>query len=388
MLRLIDVVIYSLFALVITFLVQVISQTKQKRSELYIRQRPWLTMNVREKQMFFWTAVAILLVCMVLFCSFRRIGEGYGGTDSPTYLDQFNNSTGYLREQFVRFRFRDWEPMHTLALWLVRKYTDNYRVFLIIQYFIYSLLFIRYALLLDLDRRSTLSTFVLVLFFLDSFSAQRNTFAALVSLLVFECIYKKKYTKSVLLAILATLFHYSGFILFFAIGCSYFWRKIRGSYSQKLVVYTVFVIFVSALSGNILTYFFNDTRYSYYMPSINLPYGMIMMYLLILMLSFYLHDELRKDRLSLDLTVWYVSMIPSYVFQLYYPIMYRTMLYMLPASYILLWKYKQYLGNKKSTVSYVLYCGVNCMLLIRALQFFTTEVPSYIGQYANILLMA
>ena len=160
----IDRIIYFVYTLVITGLLMIISKNK---TAIYTKEKGKVTINI-----YALTVQCICIISVVLFCAFRKIDAGVGGTDAYAYMLQFFSSTGTLTEQLQRFY--GWEPLHAFSLWIVRAFTDEYRVYLIFYYILLSLLMMKCAKVFDFNKQSFLSVLALVLLSINSFNTQRN----------------------------------------------------------------------------------------------------------------------------------------------------------------------------------------------------------------------
>lgn len=325
----------------------------------------------------------LLILIVVLFSAFRRIGVGIGGTDAMGYQLQFEGSTGTLWEQLIEFT--GWEPLHAISLWIVRKFTSNYNVFLVLTYIILSFSLIKYAKMFELDKHYVLSTFALMLLFIDSYNIQRNTFAVFMSFYIIDAILHEKYKRATIITIVLTGFHFSAALYVLIVFAFWYIRYFQGNPRTKLLVYLVLSSGVAVFASILAPVILGKTRLSNYSSGSNVSYAMIMAFLLIVIFQKLFQEDICKNR-NLDiLTILYIGFMPMFVFQLFYAIMYRMMLYSLPVLYILMAEYKRMLGKSKAKLAIPFIILFDIVLIVRMMGFFTKEMVD-IGDYMNILV--
>ena len=373
MLTIADKITYFTFAIWITVLLQLISALQHNKVHFGNRTiDQFLTI----------TSTVLLYASVILFCAFRKIGEGIGGTDANAYMLQFENSTGSIRAQLSRFA--GWEPLHAISLWLIRKLTDNYRVFLCIYYFLLTKFLLKYTEKYCLDKKSILSTFAIILFMLNSFNTQRNIFAVFLGLYVIDSLERGNYKKAILLSITATGFHFSGAIYLISIGGFYFLKYVKGKHHVKLTAYVIFSLIVSVLISKLIPRIVGGSRLSIYESGTNVSYAMILAFLFIAAYQYLNRDMIRQKETVQTLSTVYLTFAPMFIFQLFYSILYRFMLYSIPVLYILIWIYKKITAQRKRVEDYLFYIVFDLLLIIRIVPFFTASI-SDIGPYSSVL---
>lgn len=373
----ISIIYYFLFAIVTTLLIHLISK-HQRNDEISCKK---LTIRIGYAELY----ELILILVIVLFCAFREIEVGVGGTDAYAYMMQFEQSTGSLSEQLIRFR--GWEPLHAISLWIVRLFTSEYRVYLTLYYIVMSLFLIKYAKMIRLNKYWFLATFALMIVFLSSFNTQRNTFAVFAGIYILDTLLKGNHKRSILYVIIITGFHISALIWFIIIGASMFIRFFKGSIKWKLFGYLMVSSAVSVVSLRLFPILVGGNRLGVYIDSgssISIPMLIAFIFVLFLFLVHYRqiqYDPEYKDIISLS--TLYIAFAPMFIFQMQYSIMYRMMLYSIPVLYMLLAKFKEYIVKGKNGIS-LLYVGCNLILLLRILPFFMES--NDIGVYSSILM--
>lgn len=378
MLSLSDKIIYASYAVVVSLLMLLISRFGYKQYSGKVRGKRILRLG--------WPLVMyefILVLVVVLFCAFREIDVRIGGTDAYGYKLQFLSSTGSISEQLIRFR--GWEPIHALSLWAVRLFTENYRVYLVLYYILLSLMMIKISRMYEFRKGSYITLFALALFSLDSFNTQRNTFAAFMGFLIVGFLKNNQYKKALTIAIVAALIHYSAALYLISIIGFYYIRYIKGKYERKLAVYVVISMILSVAIARIIPQLVGGTRLAIYTQSVNVSVPMLLAFIAIAVFQIINHDELDKDADTAILSAMLLTFAPMFVFQLFYSIMYRMMLFSIPIMYVLIWKYKSYLRRKRDIFSIAYYTVFNAILLLRIVPFFAAEF-SDIGSYINVIL--
>lgn len=377
MLSLSDKIIYASYAAVVSLLMLMISKYGYKKDSAIVRDMKTIRIG--------WPTVLyeiILVFVVVLFCAYREIDVRAGGTDAYGYKLQFLSSTGSIGEQLTRFW--GWEPIHALSMWAVRAFTEDYRVYLILYYILLSLMMIKISRMYEFRKGSYISLFALALFSLDSFNTQRNTFAAFMGFLIVGYLKDKQYKKALITAIIVTLIHYSAAIYLVTILGFYYIRYIKGKYERKLAIYVVASMVLSVAIARLIPQIVRGTRLSIYTQSTNVSVPMLMAFVAIAIFQFIKHEELDKDPDTTVLATMLLTFAPMFVFQLFYSIMYRMMLFAIPIMYVLLWRYKAYLKGKRDLFSIGYYLLFEAILIFRIVPFFTAA-HSDIGTYLSTL---
>lgn len=367
---------YFLFAIVTSLLIHLIS--KYQRNGERVKREFAVTIGYAELY------ELLLILIVVLFCAFREIEVDVGGTDAYAYMMQFKYSTGSLKEQL--FNFRGWEPLHVISLWIVRRLTSEYRVYLSLYYIIMSLFLIKYAKMIRLNKRWFLATFGLMIVFISSFNTQRNTFAVFAGIFILDALLKGNYKRSIIYVILITGFHFSALIWFIIIGASMFIRFFKGSVKWKLFGYLIVSSAASVVALRLFPSLVGGNRLGVYIDSgssISIPMLIAFVFVLMVFLRYYQQIQyMPKYKDIITLSTLYIAFAPMFIFQMQYSIMYRMMLYSIPVLYILLSKYKDYSANKRNGLSPV-YLACDIIIILRIIPFFTEN--NDIGAYTNIL---
>ena len=358
MLSLSDKIIYASYAAVVSLLMLMISKYGYKKDSAIVRDMKTIRIG--------WPTVLyeiILIFVVVLFCAYREIDVRAGGTDAYGYKLQFLSSTGSIGEQLTRFW--GWEPIHALSMWAVRAFTEDYRVYLILYYILLSLMMIKISRMYEFRKGSYISLFALALFSLDSFNTQRNTFAAFMGFLIVGYLKDNKYKKALLVAMVATLIHFSAAIYLVSIAGFYYIRYVKGTYKNKLMIYVTVSMLLSVVVSRYIPVIVGGTRLAVYTSSSNVSVPMLLAFIAIAVFQFLKYRELDEDVDTAVLSTLLITFAPMFVFQLFYSIMYRMMLFSIPIMYVLIWRYKTYLRGKRDAFSIVYYIAFDAILLLR-----------------------
>lgn len=164
----------------------------------------------------------VLWVVLVIFATFRPVGQGYGGADALEYIKYFENlDFNYISEYFNLRSLNDLlarrEPLYYFLNFVIRLISSDYHVlFFVIYGFIVSshLFFIS-------NFYNNKSPFITLLISIStliySFNIIRGGISVAFSLLSFVALSNKKYWKSVFLCLVGALFHFIGIFFIFVI---------------------------------------------------------------------------------------------------------------------------------------------------------------------------
>lgn len=373
MLSFTDIIIYGVYAILVAALLYLTS--------IYKNNEELGSENAKRNRVI---CAILIIAIVVIFSAFRLITENEGGTDAFVYREQFLNSNVPFFQQFVNLS--GFEPLHVLSLWLVRAFTDNYTVYLVLYYIILALLLIKIAGMYEWHKGGFLSLFAIVLFSVTSFNTQRNTFAVFFSFLIVDQLRKGRYRKAVLLGIITTLIHFSAAIYFIVILGFYYLKYVKGDYNRKLGVFVCLSLAAAAFISVLVPFVTSGTRLSNYSVEFSFSLPMFVLFVFLAAFPFFVYLNYAKDPDFTTLWTILVLFSPMFVFQMFYAIMYRMMLYCVPVMYTMIWKYKNLIikDPKDSTVFF--YCLLNIALIVRIL---TNIVGgnSDIGSYTNVLFM-
>lgn len=223
---LLSVVLYSIMGLVPIF---AIYKTNHHSSEIVL----W-----KNKFYIFW------IVIWILFASFRYIGDGIGGTDAENYLIFFEHCfnvrgfTGSVAQYYDNIGFR-W---YNQILYLIY---PNDRFYLIVTYGILTIGIIYFVNFFRFKRESSIPFFLLVFWYLRGFSSIRSNLAAIILLISFVFLYKKKYSILIALVVISFLIHSMSALFALFIPFYFFYKKKNIGYKNVvLIIMSLFIITV------------------------------------------------------------------------------------------------------------------------------------------------
>lgn len=137
-----------------------------------------------------------------LFATFRYVSDNIGGTDTPEYIEFFNNclrSNSYDEHMGYVFTFINRT---------IRTFTPNYLVFFFIVYGFQAWVIIRVCLRFCEKGYVTSPLLLLFYFYLRSFNTLRSNLAISFLLLGLVLFYNRKKIPSIVLFVLSCLTHY------------------------------------------------------------------------------------------------------------------------------------------------------------------------------------
>lgn len=310
--------------------------------------------------------IFLLWLEVVLFCAFRTISRGYGGTDAIAYKSFFENAIGGFND-YVN-KYKDFEVLYLLTNWIVHKFTDNYQIYLVLYYTVMVGCLLKFCKMFKLNKYYYLGTLCLVFVLLQSFNLQRNILAVFLSFFVIDNIKNKQYLKAGIQIIILMGIHRSSVILFVPLFGIWLIEKIKGKKTYLIVLYDIVVSSVILLGSSLIGTLFMGTRYSAYdvgTGSVALANVISLVFVLIII-------RLRQTIIFMNkklafLIYFYILFIPLIALQSVFSIAYRMVLYTLPISYVLFSKIKEEFSLNKNYVNILINLMANAYLLYRVL---------------------
>jgi hypothetical protein len=157
--------------------------------------------------------LVFLFFSFIIFTAFRFIDVGgIGGMDAFGYKRDFENAD----ESLIRFLiYQSKEPVYSLFVWFVRRFTQNF-TFLLILY--YTVIFIIQIKILSNIKITSIISFtyfaICFILILTSFNLMRNILSLFVGYLSYNYLDGKKYFRAFLAITIATLIHFSAVICY------------------------------------------------------------------------------------------------------------------------------------------------------------------------------
>ncbi|WP_170169110.1 EpsG family protein [Mesobacillus subterraneus] len=320
----------------------------------------------------------------ILFTVFRLIDEGYGGIDAMAYKLYFIGSEGTWIESL---NFQNYEFGYATMIWLVRNFTDDYKVVLFLIYTALFLMLVKYAKYMTRNISTLFSLFLLLALIINSFNTTRVIIAVFIGLMVYILIYKEKYVKAVILSLFALSIHISSVILLPMIAISMMLRK-KMSFT-RLIIWVLLTTILAFISINVVETIIGNGKYYVY---INYKEGIALQTYLIIfivfLLSVYKYRELIEIN-SFNKTL--ITILPlAFVIiplQLKYSILYRMLLYFLPIVYTLIPSLlKAYSVRNFNSIYYApIKIGLITYLVLKIYIFINVELASAGLPYVNVL---
>jgi len=340
--------------------------------------------------------VLLLLVLFLIFAAFRTINipdvfGRFGGYDAYIYSLRFDEANLPLMQSLLHQRN---EPGYGLFVWIIRKITPEYRIFLLVFYTILFILQIKILSRINITGYTLFSYFsICFISIVISFCLQRNILAMFITWLGYVYLNEKKYIKSFLWFAVASSFHFSA-IICYPVWVIYVLSSKNSFSLKKALIYWIVlfvVIYIISMFAVQKIMLFIDSGYNKYFMSelsglaINTYIGRS--YLIILMLwkfkALINHNSMNKIMFLVLLTSLYVIPLQSVL-----RIMYRMLLISDLAVFFVIPevisayppKRQNYLVSILIRLSLVLY------LIYSIISFSTKTFYSYaLDNYSNIL---
>lgn len=198
-------IIYVLLAIIIMLLSKKSIESKCQNKKISFKK-----FNIEEKYLYYF----IIYTIFIIFSTFRVVSDGIGGTDTITYMEQFE------KIKYVRFfsisnlTFNDYEYFYYNLMFIVKLFGGSYINF---EFLIHSAIIISYIYLIDKNFDDSKSSIIIILFFiplLKSLNIIRNCFAAAICCIGLEKIKNNKWLTGILFVLIAFLSHYLAIIMF------------------------------------------------------------------------------------------------------------------------------------------------------------------------------
>lgn len=273
--------------------------------------------KVPSGKIWFWISVFLL----TFFAVSRKVDfTGLGGTDAITYVYEFQHMTNSLAsyiniDKILALQQR--EPLYYLLAWLIRNFTENYKVYFFVIYLIIGYCMSYFAVnIYEKGKKSSLLPLILLFVtYLHSFNVMRNWVAIAICMVGLIKLKEGLDKKFFVYLIIGVGFHYSVSILLLP----YIFYKLLKR-RDKIRIFLLSIIPSGAvmliLAHEIIVNFFTDTKYRTYMTSQSSWLGYIPV-LIIALLAIYFYDDLvtisKKNKLAVIGVSINAAMIYAYV---------------------------------------------------------------------------
>ncbi len=220
------------------------------------------------------TSMAFLFLILLFFAVMRKIEPGVGGTDAYEYLQKIDSAnisySSYLDALRTKSLLKTGEPLFQLFIILCNKLPHSHAVFLLVVYSTIIYCFLRFIRKFYDKTLNLFPILLLICYFLSSFNILRSWLSVALCLISFNLIADKKYIKSIVLILIASLIHYVGFCFLLVWLCCFLYDKKPRLFSRRsLLIFCVGINVLTFVCQSVLINFFTDTKYSSYMGLLN-----------------------------------------------------------------------------------------------------------------------
>ena len=167
----------------------------------------------KKKKKIVFIIYAFIYIILIFIACTRTIAEGIGGTDAIAYIQQFETAE-FVKLDILRMLFLEGkEPIFYNLFYIIRLFTTDYHWAF---FLIYSVIICSYIFFWDKNLKyyeKWAFIMLAILPFINSFNIIRNSMAVAVGLFALNALKKGKNVLFFVLAIIATLIHYTGIIL-------------------------------------------------------------------------------------------------------------------------------------------------------------------------------
>ena len=213
------------------------------KSSLNNSQRPLLKNKYYLIWFFIWTLIA----------AFRMIDGNAGGTDAIAYYSYFK----------MCFDIRGWE-LSPLGLYdsnlgfrwynrILRLFSDNQFYYLFLTHGIMLACVIKFVDCFKFKKMTYVPFFLIVFWYVRGFCTIRSNLASAILLISLVYLVQNKYKQSIIVAILAVLFH--KMMVLYALFIPFYWYAQKKTIKLKYII--VIIIGISMLTTAMLTFVFS-----------------------------------------------------------------------------------------------------------------------------------
>ena len=222
--------------------------------------------------------LSISVLLMIFVATFR---DATVGTDAMPYVERFLDAN--LNSYFINWRevitLKVGEPLFFVFNSVMRTLTDNYHVYFFVVYSFIAVAFVTFLskayreyVSVQIDRQTIffLPVIFAVNYFLHSWNVMRNYLAIAVVLFAFVSIIQEKKWQSLILILVATLFHYTA-ACFFVVWLMFFLDKNDKILSSKMLNFSIafggFLLIYE--TSSVIAQYFLSTKYQSYVEMVS-----------------------------------------------------------------------------------------------------------------------
>lgn len=254
----------------------------------------WVFLILQNQERYKKNKVFLAMLPLMLLSALRSINIG---NDTKIYHNLYNTIKGLDLSQAIRLLSSRWETGFIVFIKAVSKLGSNPQILVVCTAIIFFLILSR--VYIDYSKNIWLSIFLFVTmrYYFFTMSNIRQTLAFTFIIIAYEFLQKKDYLTTILLTVLASLFHLSSAIFFLLIIVDRFGWKSKMSYVTFIVIIIIFLSWDRILN---LMYRFIPSQYinyfntSYYLEANNI--ANLMNFAVILVITILIFYEQRKFR--------------------------------------------------------------------------------------------
>ena len=191
--------------------------------------------------------IVILFGILLFFAANRTISEGIGGTDAQAYLDILDSNTGTIGDYFREIQRRGIldveEPLFKIMNIIFNRLGVSHKTYIYILYFLSLLIY----------------------FYLVSFNIIRTSLSVSICMLAFVSICKKRWKKSFVIILCASMIHYMALAFFGVWLVCFLADKKPGWFKRKkLLLIAALANIGSFVARKLVFAVIMQTKYSFY----------------------------------------------------------------------------------------------------------------------------
>ena len=213
--------------------------------------------------------IVILFGILLFFAANRTISEGIGGTDAQAYLDILDSNTGTIGDYFREIQRRGIldveEPLFKIMNIIFNRLGVSHKTYIYILYGLiigFELYSVDYLYKED-EAKYFLS--LLIYFYLVSFNIIRTSLSVSICMLAFVSICKKRWKKSFVIILCASMIHYMALAFFGVWLVCFLADKKPGWFKRKkLLLIAALANIGSFVARKLVFAVIMQTKYSFY----------------------------------------------------------------------------------------------------------------------------
>lgn len=317
----------------------------------------------------------------VFLISYRFIGdlggENYGGIDSIPYKLMYEYAgVGYIES----IKSQTYEPGFASIVWLFSSAGFTYAHYQMFLYAFFGISFYKILEKTDINKYTPLIIFLGMLYILGSVNIFRITVAIFIFYYAMFSLRAGRGYLSIALSLCAILVHISSLVPVLALIFMHITKKASGI--MYVTLYVIIAAIISLFAFTVLSTLLAGTKYGVYVTEekiISLNTYIFAVFLLIFLSKKFFKKKGEYVAMMSDFIMTIFLTLPIY---LAFPIVYRFLLFYLPAMYFVLPSMLvRYTPNSWYRMIYApVYCGVLAFIALKIYYAYTIEFENY-GRY-------